>query len=93
MNLYEKLLASSKEIIADLERPFKVREEKSKLNLRIVQLESEIATNQRNLQELKGKHPLDFDKVLAATDTLELSERKMVKLKALEEELFIKEVK
>lgn len=88
MSLYKDLLKMGKDAVEDLERPFKVRKEKKNLEMKILELEQQIAKDELTIQEQKSKSPIDWDKLIDAIDALGLSQRKLEQLSALEKELF-----
>lgn len=88
MSLYEKLLSKGKEAIAALELPFKVRKEKKNCEMKILELEQQIAKDELTIQEQKSVHPIDWDKLVNAINQRDLNERKLKQLQTLEEELF-----
>ena len=51
MSLYKDLLGKSKEVIAALELPFKVKKEKKNLEMKILELEQEIAKDELTIQD------------------------------------------
>ena len=92
MNLYATFLKKSKEAIALLELPFKVRQEQKKVELKIIELEQEVASLELSVQEKKSVYPLNLDGIIQAQNELELTKRKLTQVKALEHELFHDEV-
>ena len=85
---YRELLAKGKEAIAALELPFKIKKEKKNLEMKILELEQEIAKNELTVQEQKSANPINWDKLISSIDTVELSKRKLKQLEKLQEELF-----
>lgn len=88
MSLYKDLLQKGKEAIAALELPFKVKKEKKNLEMKILELEQQIAKDELTIQEQKSANPIAWDKLIKAIDDKELNERKLKQLQALETELF-----
>lgn len=88
MSLYKDLLAKGKEAVAALELPFKVRKEKKNLEMKILELEQQIAKDELTIQEQKSAHPILWDKLIEALDSQSLNERKLKQLQALETEMF-----
>lgn len=88
MSLYRELLAKTKEAIADIERPFKVRKEQKNLEMEIIKLEQQLAKDDLTLTEQKSANPIEWNKLIDAIDSKELNERKLKQLKDLEQELF-----
>lgn len=88
MGLYKELLGKGKEAIAALELPFKVKKERKNLEMRILDLESQLAKDDLTIQEQKSTCPINWDKLVSALDNKALNDRKLSQLKALETELF-----
>jgi len=88
MNLYQELLSKGKEAIAALELPFKVKKEKKNLEMKILELEQQIAKDELTIQEQKSSCPINWDKLIDAIDSKSLNDRKLKQLKELETELF-----
>ena len=88
MSLYKDLLAKGKEAVAALELPFKVKKEKKNLEMKILELEQQIAKDELTIQEQKSAHPISWDKLIEAQDNQSLNERKLKQLQALETEMF-----
>lgn len=88
MTLYKDLLNKGKEAIAALELPFKVRKEKKNLEMKILELEQEMAKDDLTIQEQKSAAPIDWEKLIQAIDKRALNDRKLKQLKDLETELF-----
>lgn len=91
-SLYEKLLAYGKQAIEAVERPFKVAAEMKNLELKIINLESEIATKQVGINSMKAEYPINWDKLIKQVDEVELAKRKLKQLESLKDELFITQV-
>jgi len=91
MSLYKELLSKGENAIKALELPFKVKKEKKNLEMKILELEQEVAQDNLTLQEEKSKCPINWDKVIDAIDNLELNKRKLEQLENLQKELFIEE--
>jgi len=91
MSLYEKLLSKGKEAIAALELPFKVKKEKKNLEMKIIELEQQIAKDELTIQEQKSAHPIDWDKLINSINSKDLNTRKLKQYQDLEIELFNKE--
>lgn len=86
--LYKTLLSASKEVIAALELPFKVKKEKKNLEMKILELEQEIAKDELTIQEQKSVCPINWDSLINAIDKEELNARKLTQLQELEKEMF-----
>ena len=87
-NLYDQLLQKGKDAIAALERPFKVKKERKVLEMKILEIESEIAKDELTVQEQKSANPINWDSLTKAINNKELNERKLKQYQALEVELF-----
>lgn len=92
MKLYRTFLGKAKEAIAELEIPFKVKQEEKKLELAIIEKEQEIAKLELSVQESKSSYPLDLSKYIKAQDELEIAQRRLNQLLTLQKELFSDEV-
>lgn len=88
MSLYSELLSKGKDAIAALELPFKVKKEKKNLEMKILELEQQLAKDELTIQEQKSKHPVEWDKLLVAMDNMELNKRKLKQFQDLEIEMF-----
>ncbi len=86
--LYKNLISKGKEIIEAIELPFKVKKEEKNLEMKILELEQQIAKDELTVQQQKSTNPVDWNKLIDAIDNLELSNRKLKQLNALYEELF-----
>lgn len=93
MSLYKDLLSAGKDAIAALELPFKVKKEHKNLEMKILELEQQIAKDSLTIQEQKSGSPINWDKLTSAIDTKAINERKLIQLNNLEEELFLEKTK
>lgn len=89
MPLYEDLLKMGKDAVDALQRPFKVKKEHKNLELKILELESQIAKDDLAIQEQKSANPIDWDTLINAINKKDLNERKLKQLRSLELEMFI----
>lgn len=87
-SLYAKLLSKGKEAIQALELPFKVKKEHKNLEMKILELEQQIAKDELTIQEQKSSSPVNWDTLISAIDNRALNQRKLNQLQKLEEELF-----
>jgi hypothetical protein len=92
MNLYHSLLKQGKAAIEALQIPFKVREEEKKLELKILTLEQQLATDEVKVEEYKAAYPVQWDKLLDAIDNMELTKRRLKLLGELQNEMFNKQI-
>lgn len=88
MSLYKDLLKLGKDAIAELELPFKVKKEQKNLELKILELEQQLAKDELTIQEQKTKNPIDWDKLIDAIDNKAINDRKLTQLEELQKELF-----
>jgi hypothetical protein len=88
MSLYKDLLSKGKEAVAALELPFKVKKEHKNLEMKILELEQQIAKDELTIQEQKSASPIDWNKLIDAIDNKALNDRKLAQLQQLEQELF-----
>lgn len=88
MSLYKDLISKGKEAIAAIELPFKVKKEQKNLEMKILELEQQIAKDELTIQEQKSAQPVNWDSLINAVDTLALNQRKLKQLQDLETELF-----
>lgn len=89
LNKYKEYLKMAKEAVDTAMIPFKVRKAEKSLELRIIEVESEIATREVNIQNIvTEKDELNFDSIINAIDSKELLERKLKQLNELKVQLF-----
>jgi hypothetical protein len=88
MSLYKDLLSKGKEAVAALELPFKVKKEHKNLEMKILELEQQIAKDELTIQEQQSASPIDWNKLIDAIDNKALNDRKLAQLQQLEKELF-----
>lgn len=89
--IYKKLLSMGKEAVDAIQLPFKVKKEKKNLEMKIIELEQELAKDDLTIQEQQSAHPVDWDKLIDAIDKKALNERKLKQLQCLEVEMFEEE--
>lgn len=87
-NTYKELIKMGKDAIEAAQVPFKVKAEQKKLELKMLEEESKIASLELEVQKLKGANPINWDSLLNAIDKVELAKRVFKKLELLNEELF-----
>lgn len=87
-SLYSKLLKKGKEAVEAMQIPFKVRKAQKDLEMKIIEIEQEIATAELTIEEQQSQHPIDWTKLIDAIDSKELKGRKLKQLKELEGKLF-----
>jgi pyrrolidone-carboxylate peptidase len=85
---YKDFLKAGKETLDEMKVPFQVRKAKKQLEKEIIEIEEKIATQELNIQEAKGEHPFNLDKILDAIDDMAIQERKLKQANNLMDELF-----
>lgn len=88
MPFYKDLISKGKEAIAALELPFKVRKEKKNLEMKILELEQQLAKDELTIQEQKSASPVDWEKLITCINSQALNIRKLSQLQDLEKEMF-----
>lgn len=88
MSLYKDLLKLGKDAIAEIELPFKVKKEEKNLEMKILELEQQLAKDDLTIQEQKAKSPINWDFIIDAIDNKAINERKLKQLEELKKELF-----
>lgn len=88
MSLYKDLLKLGKDAIAEIELPFKVKREQKNLEMKILELEQQLAKDELTIQEEKTKCPVNWNSLIDAIDNKAINERKLGQLEELEKELF-----
>lgn len=88
MSLYKDLLKLGKDAIAEIELPFKVKKEQKNLEMKILELEQQLAKDELTIQEEKTKCPVNWNSLIEAIDNKAINERKLGQLQELEKELF-----
>ena len=88
MSLYSELLSKGKEAIAAIELPFKVKKEEKNLEMKILELEQQIAKDELTIQQQKSANPVNWDSLIDAIDNKAYNAMKLEKLIGLKEELF-----
>ncbi len=92
MKLREKLLKLGTAAIEQLTLPLKLKKDKHALEGWILKKETEVSELEITVQEAKGAESLDPDKILDATDSLEMLKVRLQQGKDLQTELFDTEV-
>ena len=88
MKKYKDFLKAGKEKLDELKIPFQVRKASKQLEKEIIEIEEKIATMELDIQEAKGEHPFNLDKILNAIDNKAIQERKLKQANELMKELF-----
>lgn len=88
MGLYKDLISKGKEAIAALELPFKVKKEEKQLEMKILELENQIAKDELIIQEQKSACPVEWDTLINSIDRLGLNQRKLKQFTELQTEMF-----
>jgi hypothetical protein len=86
---YKDLLKLAKDKVDELKIPFKTKKAQKNLELKIIEIESEIADHENNIQKVFTENDeINWDTVIDAINKKDLAERKLGQLEALKEELF-----
>ena len=88
MSLYKDLLKLGKDAIAEIELPFKVKKEQKNLEMKILELEQQLAKDELTIQEEKTKCPVNWNSLIDAIDNKAINERRLGQLEELEKEFF-----
>lgn len=88
MGLYKDLLRLGKDAIAEIELPFKVKKEEKNLEMKILELEQQLAKDELTIAEQKTKCPVNWDTLIDAIDNKDINERKLKQLQTLQKEMF-----
>ena len=88
MSLYKDLLKLGKDAIIEIELPFKVKKEQKNLEMKILELEQQLAKDELTIQEQKTRNPINWDSIIDAIDNKAINERKLAQLEQLQKELF-----
>jgi hypothetical protein len=82
------ILKQAKEAIKEALIPLKVNKEKRSLELKIAELEEEVANKEEKIQTEKNSDSLDWDAISNAIDDKDWAKRKLDILTKLKEELY-----
>lgn len=82
------LLKMTDDVKKALQVPFKVRKDRKNMESWIIDVESNIANLEVDIEELKGNEDLQVDRILDKVDDLALAKRKLTQGEALLQELF-----
>lgn len=85
---YQKILTLTKEKIQEGLAPIRAREMRKKAELEMAKIEGDILTKEQGIQELCGKYPVDFNKLIDAIDEVALLERRKKQFQMICDELF-----
>ena len=88
MSLRADLLRKAKEVIEEINLPFKINKEKKQLEIWILTKEERIASMEQKIQELKTSKELNIDTLLSNVDSLDLEKRKLKQDTDLLKELY-----
>lgn len=86
---YQESILKGKEALDALKAPFVAKKAHKDLEVKISNIEQEIAQSDLTIQEQKSANPANWDKIIAAIDKKELLERQLKQCQALETELFL----
>lgn len=85
---YAKLLKMGKEKIEEVMAPIRSREMRKKAELEMCQLESRSMESEAKITELSSTYPIDFKKLIAATDERALIDRQIKQYGEIIEQMF-----
>jgi hypothetical protein len=86
---YKELLKLAKDKVDEIKIPFKEKKAQKNLELRIIEVESEIADHESLIQKtITDYDEINWDNVLNAVNNKDLAERKLKQLNSLKDELF-----
>lgn len=86
---YQELILKGKEALDAIKAPFVAKKAHKDLEVKMLDIEQEIAQADLTIQEQKSANPANWDKVIDAINSKELLERRLKQCKQLEEELFL----
>lgn len=85
---YAELLKLGKEKLSEMIAPLRANEMKKKTELKICELESEIASREQAVHEALAEYPINFDHILKLLDQTDLAKRRLDQLSKLQKEIF-----
>ncbi len=85
---YKDALTFCKDKIKKSMAPLRSREMRKKGELAACVIDSNIAEKEQSIQEYASEYPVNFDKLIDATDELELLKRRKEQLKKIINEMF-----
>lgn len=88
LTAYEKVLKLGKEKIQEALAPVRSREMRKKAELEMCQIESKMIEQESKIQEICGSYPIDFEKLIKASDELSLLERRKKQYGQIIEQMF-----
>lgn len=88
MGIYKDLLSKGKEAIDAIQLPFKVKKEEKNLEMKLIELEQQIANDNLTIEQEKSSNPVNWEKLTDAIDKKALNERKLKQLQDLKVEMF-----
>lgn len=89
LKTYKDYLGMAKELRDKAMIPFKVRKAEKALELRIIEVEAEVASKELAIQDLVTENTeINYDNLINAIDRKELLERKFKQLNELKDQLF-----
>lgn len=86
--LRERYLKASDEIKKSIKVPLQVRKDKNNLEKWLIDMESEVAGIELDIEGAKGKETFDANKILDLQDDLALKVRRLAEGEKLMQELF-----
>ena len=88
---YKELLLKSKEVLDSIKAPFVAAKAHKDLEVRMLDLQQQIAEDDLKIQEEKSKNPVNWATIGDSIDKKQLNERRLKQYQDLEFELFPKE--
>ena len=85
---YTEALKSSSDCIKELNAPLRANKAKKRAELKLAEIEEEIATIESELTELAAKDDLEFNKIIGSMNSRDLLVRKKDQVVGLIEQLF-----
>ena len=85
---YAELIAMSKEFKDKALAPIRAKQASVRFDAKLAELEENKMNAEAKIQELCSAHPLDVDKLVDAIDDIALLERRMIKVREIQVELF-----
>jgi len=86
--LYKNLIALAKEAKEKIQIPFKVAKAEKELEMKILEVEQQIAEANLTIEESKCEYPAQWDTIINRIDKKDLLDRKLKQLITLKKELF-----
>jgi len=85
---YKEVLSHSKEKVEEAKVPYRVKEMKKHAELKQLEIESDIATQEQRIHTKCSAYPMDFENLVQAIDNLELLKRRLEQYNAIISQMF-----